>query len=168
MAFYIDFSKAFHRVPHFELIKKIAVMRVGCMLKILSDYLEGWSQVVRVGNCHSTKKNITNGVSQGCILGPLLFCMFINDLSEALSFSGPFIFAFDLKTLAVNTTQLEIQTDLTDLDRWAAENKMSFAIDTCVKLQFFGKNKNLSLANSTLSSVKNIKNFEVIVTFDLT
>ena len=98
--FYTYFSTAFNRVPHFELIKKIAGLEVkGCKLEILSDYLEDWSQVVRVGTSNSTKMKVPNGVPQGSVFGPLLFCMFINDLLDALKFSEPFIFADDSKTL---------------------------------------------------------------------
>ena len=41
VAFCTNFSKAFNRVPHFEIIKKIAGIGIGgCMLENLSDYLE--------------------------------------------------------------------------------------------------------------------------------
>ena len=62
------------------------------MLEILSDNLEDQSQVVRIAKTNSTKMYLTSGVSQGSILDPLLFCMFINDLPEALQFCEPFIF----------------------------------------------------------------------------
>ena len=79
-----------------------------------------------------------------------------------------FIFADDLKILAVNSTHLEIQTDLTALNKWAAENKMSFFYDKCAKRQLRGTKLELSLIILTLSSKKNIKDLGVILMSDLT
>ena len=69
--------------------------------------------------------------------------MVINDLPKELKFSETFIFADDLKIVAVSGTQREMQTDLTALDRYARENEMLFAIDKCAKLQLRSKNMNL-------------------------
>ena len=100
--FYTDFSKAFDKVPHYELIQKLIDIGVGgCLLEILIDYLSDRRQYMRVDNTSSKILDITSGVQHGSLLGPILFCIFINDLPGVLLFSESFIFADDLKILAV-------------------------------------------------------------------
>ena len=102
IAFYTDFSKAFDKVPHNELIQKLIDIGVrGCLIEILIDYLSDQRQYVRVDNTSSKILDIISGVPQGSLLGPILFCIFINDLPDDLMFSEPFIFADDLKLLSV-------------------------------------------------------------------
>ena len=113
VAFYTDFSKAFDKVPHYELIQKVAQIVVGgCLLEILINYLKNRKQFVRIDNCSSRTLDVTSGALQTSLLGPLLFCIFINDLPEVPNFSEPFIFADDLKVLSIKKSYLEIQDDL--------------------------------------------------------
>ena len=113
IAFYAEFSKAFDKVPHKLLLRKLSDIGVGgCLLEIIYDYLRNRRQFVRVDFYTSTVLEITSGVPQGSLLGPLLFCVFINDLPEVLRFSDPSIFADDLKILSVGQKQGEIQLNL--------------------------------------------------------
>ena len=85
VTFYSDFSKAFDKVPHKELLIKIGQIGVGgCFLEVLVDYLLNRRQFVRADNASSRFLEFTNGVSQGSLFGPLLFCILINDLPDVL------------------------------------------------------------------------------------
>ena len=61
---------------------------------ILIDFLKERKQRVVLNGQHSNWSNISAGVLQGSILGPLLFLIYINDLSDNLS-SNPKLFADD-------------------------------------------------------------------------
>ena len=73
-------------------------------------------------------------------MGPLLICVFINDLPEALKFSDPYIFADDLKILAVAKTQEQIISDLEAISNSVDTNGIVLAPDKCYKLEFRGTN----------------------------
>ena len=97
-ASYTDFSKAFHRVSDYELLKKVGNIRVGgCILEMLFDYLTEKKQYVRLENFKSDELEVTSDIPQGFRLGSLLFCVFTNYLSDVLKFSETYIFAEDLK-----------------------------------------------------------------------
>ena len=92
---FFDFAKAFDSIPHERLLLKLeAVGLRGDLLNWLRDFLVGSMQKVVINGCHSPWKRITPGVPQGTILGPLLFNLYINDISACLT-SGVRLYADD-------------------------------------------------------------------------
>ena len=76
---YLDTKKAFDSVNHSLLLKKLIKYGIrGKCAELIEDYLKGRTQKVKIGNSLSTPKDITCGIPQGSVLGPLLF-MYIND-----------------------------------------------------------------------------------------
>ena len=168
VAVYTDFAKAFDKVPHFDLLKKVALIGIGgCMLEVLYDYLKNRKQFVRVDNISSKVLEVTSGVPQGSLLGPLLFCIFINDLPEVLKFSEPYIFADDLKLLSIKKTSIEIQEDLDKIQQWVTENKMELALDKCAKVSFRGGDANSMLFGVVLGTSMVVKDLGIFVSGDL-
>ena len=169
VAFYTDFSKAFDKVSHYLLLCKVASLGVnGCLLELLHDYLSDRKQIVRVDNVSSRPQDVTSGVPQGSLLRPLLFCIFINDLPEALAFSDSYFFADDLKFLSVNLTELQMQTDLQSLEIWVNKNQMALATDKCAKLTFRGKDTIFKLFGEPLKTEANVRDLGITLTNDLT
>ena len=169
VAFYTDNSKAFDKVSHYLLLCKVASLGVnGCLLELLHDYHSDRKQIRQVDNVSSRPKDVTGGVPQGSLLGPLLFCIFINDPPEALAFSDSYLFADDLKFLSVNLTELQVQTDLQSLEIWVKKNRMAPATEKCAKLTFRGKDTFFKLFGESLKTEANVRDLGITLTSDLT
>ena len=168
IAFYTDFSKAFDNVPHFELLKKVANIEVvGCLLQFLMDYLSNRKQFVRIDNTCFGLRDVNSGVSQGSLLGLLLFCIFINDVPDALKFSDPFIFADDLKHPAIRKDHWTVQEDLDSVATWVRSNKMELALDKCAQIIFRGKKQNFDIVGEDLANADTVKDLWIHIKDDL-
>ena len=104
----------------------------GDLLNILSDFLSNRKQRVVLNGQTSSWAIITAGVPQGSILGPLLFLICVNDLSDGLT-SIIKLFADDTSFFSVvhdiNTSAKELNEDLNKINNWAFQWKMNFNPD---------------------------------------
>ena len=136
-------------------------------MEIIYDYLRNRKQFVRVDFYTSTVLEITSGVPQGSLLGPLLLCIFINDLPKVLRFSDPSIFADDLKIVSVGRKQDEKQLDLNKIEDWVRQNNMELAFEKCAQINFRGVDINLSLNGNRVPQPKFIKDLGIHMLGDL-
>uniref|UniRef100_A0A803TCZ3 Reverse transcriptase domain-containing protein n=1 Tax=Anolis carolinensis TaxID=28377 RepID=A0A803TCZ3_ANOCA len=142
---YLDFSKAFDKVPHDLLANKLVKCGLDkTTVRWICNWLSERTQRVLTNASSSSWKEVTSGVPQGSVLGPVLFNIIINDLDEGLE--GTIIkFADDTKLGGIANTpedRSRIQNDLDRLERWAKTNKMKFNRDKCKILHFGRKNGN--------------------------
>ena len=96
----LDFAKAFDKVPHQRLLYKLNYYGVrGQTFSLIEIFLRDRKQHVLVEGAKSDEAEVTSGVPNGTVLGPLLFLAFINDLSSVVD-SQARLFADDCLLLA--------------------------------------------------------------------
>ena len=96
-----DISKAFDKVWHQGLHYKLRQNGIsGELSHILTDFLDNRTQRVILNGQYSSWAKVEAGVPQGSILGPLLFLIYINDLSDNLA-SNPKLFVDDTSLISV-------------------------------------------------------------------
>ena len=128
-----DLRKAFDAVDHRILIQKLEHYGVrGISKKWFSSSLTNRKQFVSIDNCNSTTNTVLAGVSQGLVLEPLLFLMYINDLNKCVKYSKAHHFADDTSILQSGKS-LEVFTkilnqDLKTLSQWLKTNKLSLNV----------------------------------------
>ena len=130
---FLDISKAFDKVWHDGLLYKLKCNGVkGNFSKLLASFLMNRHQRIILNGQHSTWTKISAGVPQGSILGPLLFLVYINDITIGLD-SEVKLFADDTCLFSVitqpNLTANTLNLDLAKISNWAFRNKMSFNPD---------------------------------------
>ena len=127
---FLDLSKAFDTLDHNILISKLEHIGVrGSILCWLSSYLSGRRQCVNINSTFSSSIEILSGVPQGSILGPLLFLIYINDMSRCVSSLNCVHFADDT-TVSLSGHDFYdlfdiINDGLREIQMWLNVNKLS-------------------------------------------
>ena len=84
----MDFAKAFDKVPHKRLLYKLHWYGVrGSIHHWIQSFLSNRTQRVIIHGTLSSPVSVTSGVPQGTVLGPLLFLVYINNLSDHMKHS---------------------------------------------------------------------------------
>ena len=134
--FYLDFAKAFDKVPKLRLLAKLEAKGIqGQILKWIEAWLTDRTQTVRVGTAESTCSVVESSIPQGSVLGPPLFNIFIDDIDNETSQVDMIKkFADDTKGLKVvkNVQDRDsLPNTLDNLARWAKDWGMKFNIPKC-------------------------------------
>ena len=148
IACYIDFCKAFDSVHHLTLIHKICQLNVHSKIKKwLMEYLAHRSHSTIANGKVSNQSNVSFGVPQGSILGPLLFVLFINDLGDQIQNCRYTMYADDVVLYASHKNSREalvlLQDDLDRVGQWCQNNYMTVNT-TKSMVMYFGSNTKLA------------------------
>ena len=129
--------KAFDKVPHRRLTHKIEKYGIkGNVLGWISSFLNNRIQRVVMNNDKSQIGNVTSGIPQGSVLGPILFVIYINDIADNIS-KGSYIhlFADDTKIhreiKSVDDVKI-LNKDVNELVKWSKKWLLHFHPDKCV------------------------------------
>ena len=140
----LDFSKAFDKVPHHRLALKLQHYGVrGKTLESIRSFLADRTQQVVVEGETSRPANVSSGVPQGTVLGPLLFLVYINDLPLRVN-STSRLFADDCmlyRTINSEADTKTLQEDLDNLQGWERDWMMSFNPDKCEVIRITNKRR---------------------------
>ncbi|PFX32485.1 Integral membrane protein GPR180 [Stylophora pistillata] len=170
----LDFSKAFDKVPHQRLISKLQFYGIqGSTLTWIKSWLTSRSQSVIIDGVSSKSVDVTSGVPQGTVLGPLMFLLFINDMQNGLGCTLR-LFADDAllyHKITHHDDTLALQRDLDKLGQWANRWQMLFNPSKCYKMSVFRSRspvvKGYTLYNQTLVSVRQHHYLGVLLSSDL-
>ena len=131
---FLDFSKAFDKVAHRKLLHKISYYGIqGKTNGWIRGFLQGRTQEVSVNGTTSAPADVLSGVPQGSVLGPALFLLYINDITEGIT-SPMRLFADDSVIYRAIKTQKDLKTlhhDLQKVFEWAERWNMKFNVYKC-------------------------------------
>ena len=172
----LDFSKAFDKVPHQRLMRKLWKYGVrGATHSWIEACLTNRLQRVVVDGEFSSWVHVDSGVPQGTVVGPHLFLSFINDLPKAARDSKVRLSANDCVLYRKVSSEAEcnlLQDDLNNLEDWENTWKMSFNASKCITISITRKknkiNHDYSLHNQILEHLPSTTYLGVELKSDLT
>jgi len=121
------------------------------------SYLDNRTFLVNIENVTSNALNLSCGVPQGSILGPLLFLIYVNDMPGAIKFSELFLYADDscivYQDKSVQVIENKLLQDFSSLCDWFVDNKLSI---------HFGEDKTKSILFGVNRKLKKVEDFTII------
>ena len=126
----VDFSKAFDTVPHALLLRKLDYYGIrGAINNWFADYLSNRTHITIVDGVASCSANVSLGVPQGSVLGPILFLIFVNDLPNFSEIMDSILFADDANLYVQGPDPIHLivtaNTELYHLYNWCISNRIS-------------------------------------------
>ena len=125
---FLDYKQAFDSVPHQLLISKLQQLGLHSnLLSWITDYLSQRNQRVVVEGATSSQTPVSSSVPQGSVLGPLLFSIYMDDITGvALSPQSELVLYADdvllYHTISCLEDVLMLQSDIDSIETWSAEH----------------------------------------------
>ena len=169
---YLDFQKAFDKVPHEKLLLKTEALGItGNIHRWIASWLHDRKQRVLINGESSPWAPVTSGVPQGSVLGPILFIIYINDIDVGLN---NFIskFADDTKignAVITEDDKRKLQQDLNKIAEWSSNWQMPFNVNKCQILHIGNRNKGYEyeMRGQKINTSTSVKDLGITVTRDL-
>ena len=170
---YLDYSKCFDTVSHKKLLFKLSGYGLGgSALKWIESFLIERKQCVKLNSTFSPFVDVTSGVPQGSVLGPVLFLIFSADVKQVIKHSKFSVYADDIKLFrsikSVGDCNF-LQQDLDSVSRWSTiwQLKLNCEKTKCLKIGNVKFSKDYSIYNNVIDTVVSMSDLGVIIQSDL-
>ena len=178
-AIFFDYRKAFDSVPHRPLLNKLESLGISSyVLRLIADYLTSRLQCVVVEGDKSAVAQVLSGVPQGSVLGPLLFLIYIDEISAIplSTESSRVIYADDVciyRPISSSSDFGYVQRDIEAIEKWSTDNFLNLNPTKC-KYMLISRKKTpvtptvpLLLGNLPLQKVETFKYLGVLISQDM-
>ena len=165
---FLDLKKPFTMVNHALLLNKLIQTGIdSTVVSWIASYLSNRYQVCRVNDVTSGALPVSYRVPQGSILVPLLFVVFLNNLSDSLMNGCTHLYADDtaitVSSASVNDLVDTLKMKLGEAAKWMVENHLSLNM-TRMKTVFFGMHQTISRTNGVSIRFGNVE-IQTVETF---
>ena len=161
----LDFSKAFDRVRHKNLLDKFHKLSMNDLVyNWICSYFKNREHTTKFMGQLSNIRNINASVVQGSGIGPGSFSVAASDLKPKSKEIKMFKFADDIDLVTVLSNYEEIRTELVYIEKWATDNNLTLNKNKTKEI-IFTKNKNIQLPSTIegLERVGSLKKLGVVL-----
>ena len=155
---FLDLAKAFDTLDHTKMLQKLSNLGFSSSaVQWFNAYLSDRTQSIKVDNVLSDPLPIQYGVPQGSILGPLLFIIYINNISSVVNYCRVQLYADDtllyVSSPSVNVIESKLSEDLERIITWLNGNYLFLNYEK-TKVMLVGTHQRLSkVTNFTIRAM---------------
>ena len=171
---FLDFSRAFNKISHRFILSNLHFYGIrNHTLSWIGAFLSNRTKTTVVNGVHSSYVEVTSGVPQGSVLGPMLFRLYMDDMNNAITSQIKLFTDYSVlcRNIHNQTDQVILQNDLDTISSWAEKWLMELNINKCSVLSITLKRNSIfhdhNILGAMLKRVTNHDYLGVTISSDL-